>query len=129
MFRNFWQRRRVALVPAMILVAACGSSPASPTSPVATATAATAAPAATQHSVVPLIVGSSASAAPAASTTPVAIEALDLPATEIQPTAAIQTVAAYTFAVTGGTLWLGSPDGLVRIDPDTNTAMVVDPEP
>jgi hypothetical protein len=133
MFRKLWQRRRLGLVPAIILVTACGGAPASP-APAASAAAAavappTAVPTTSQGSSASRTSPTVAAVPPAPSAVPVILDGLDLPEAQITPKAAIQAVAAYSFAVTGGTVWIGSPDGLVRIDPDTNTATVVDPEP
>jgi putative pyrroloquinoline-quinone binding quinoprotein len=58
---------------------------------------------------------------------PIDLAALTLDTRTITPLAVIDTrVGAYSVISTGRELWVGSPDGLVRIDPDTNTASFID---
>jgi hypothetical protein len=60
---------------------------------------------------------------------PIDLASLALDERSIEPTAVIETeIGPYSVIQTEGSLWVGSPDGLVRIDPDTNTAGFIDHE-
>jgi hypothetical protein len=58
---------------------------------------------------------------------PIDLASLALETRTIRPSAIIETkVGPYSVIQTGGWLWVGSPDGLVRIDPEAKTAAFVD---
>jgi len=126
MFPKLCQRRRLGLVPAIVLVTACGGAPASAKPDLSAAIAPAATRAATGSVPAPTSV---VAASPTPSTAPVVLDDVDLSEREIQPTASIAAVAPYSLAQAAGYLWVGSPDGLVRIDPKTDKTTIVDPEP
>ena len=122
--------RRLGLMPMAAFVAACATSAPIPTSsPTAVATALPRA--AAIRTAAPARTSTPSQAAPSPSAIPsnVVLDATVIDSgfrlvEEIDPFGGVNSAVA-----AGGAIWLAAPSGLVRIDPSTNVATVIDHDP